>query len=254
MFSWKKKWNVFSSNSVPLTCHGCRLRTAVKGRIAERKAKPLIMEKRTPGTDVGLQSLAHISLHTCSSTSHEKWAKYMMTNNVSMPAIIFLIKIMDNFKHQKRDISPCPTMILTSARNGFKSSRVQKQSLLSLPQGGSGQPCFPVEIFTTFVLSNANEKQVHNARCRDFFWTSTNFLVLFYTSEAEAVSTGSGFIWTMVDGVVSEPRSFSHHGRAPWGTGDDKSMAPKNSADSTFTTLHLGYIFQYRALGLASRQ
>lgn len=60
-------------------------------------------------------------------------------------------------------------MILTSARNGFTSSRVQKQSLPSLPQGGSGQPCFPVEIFSTFVLSDANEKQIHNARYRDFF-------------------------------------------------------------------------------------
>lgn len=162
MFSWKK-WNVSSSNPVSLTCHGCRLLTAVKGHISERKAKPLFMEKHTPGTDVGLQSLAHVSLHTCSSTSQEKWAKYVMTNKVSMPAITFLIKIMDNFKHQNRYISPCPTMILTSAGNGFKSSRVQKQSLPSLPQEGFGQPCFPGEIFTTFVLSNAKEKQIHNA-------------------------------------------------------------------------------------------
>lgn len=86
-----------------------------------------------------------------------------MTNKVSMPAITFLIKIMDNFKHQNRYISPCPTMILTSARNGFKSSRVQKQNLPFLPQEGFGQPCFPGEIFTTFVLSNAQEKQIHNA-------------------------------------------------------------------------------------------
>lgn len=128
VFSWKK-WNVSSSNPVSLTCHGCRLLTAVKGHISERKAKPLFMEKHTPGTDLGLQSLAHVSLHTCSSTSQEKWAKYVMTNKVSMPAITFLIKIMDNFKHQNRYISPCPTMILTSAGNGFKSSRVQKPSI-----------------------------------------------------------------------------------------------------------------------------
>lgn len=65
------------------------------------------------------------------------------------------------------------------------------------------------------------------ARYRDFFWTSTNFPVLFHTSEAEAVSTGCGFIWTTVDSVVSEPGSLSYHGRAPWGTGDGKSMTPK---------------------------